>query len=489
MAEKTKVAALTEILDALSAADLRRLLHGLPHGDQVVDGLSPNQGARHLSSDAAVLLQKRRMTKEPLFAALRDELPYMEAQIITVAGLYGVTLTPSPTDQTRQREQPESDDRPGEQRPAERIVITNSTITGSVIGSGAQGNGSTRIGDGNQNIAGVGQGAQVGDVRQSTAPPPAAPSAAAPVQASSSAPPGTPAAAPPSAPPARAPAPADPLLGDLRQQLDAGRVLFIVGAGVSLGATGGAAVAGWGGLLEHGVAHCEALSGETAWAAAMRSVLALKQTSLLITVAEQITEKLGGPGGGQYRRWLRETVGSLRITDASTLEALKGLGCRLATTNYDHLLSEITGLAPISWDEAFEVEAWLRGEEPGILHLHGQYKRPASVILGAKSYWEIGKNDRVQTVQRALQMNYTLVFVGCGAGLEDPNVGAMLGWATANLKGTGARHYRLCRDGEVGAVREQHKGSDIYPIPYGPKHSDLPAFLNRLREPQTSEPD
>ena len=488
MAEKTKVAALTEILDALSAADLRRLLHSLPHGDRVVGGLSPNQGERHLSSDAAVLLQKRRMTKEPLFAALRDELPYMEAQIIAVAGLYGVTLTPSPTGQTRPREQPESDDRPAAARPAEGIVIMNSTITGSVIGSGAQGNGSTRIGDGNQNIAGIGQGAQVGDVRQSTAPSPSAATAAA-AQASPSAPPGTPAATPPSAPPPRAPAPTDPLLGDLRQQLEADRVLFIVGAGVSLGATGGAAVAGWGGLLEHGVAHCEALSGETAWAAAMRPLLALGQTSLLITVAEQITEKLGGPDGGQYKRWLRETVGGLRITDASTLEALKGLGCRLATTNYDHLLSEVTGLPPISWDDAFEVEAWLRGEEPGIPHLHGQYKRPASVILGAKSYWEIGKNDRAQTVQRALQMNYTLVFVGCGAGLEDPNVGAMLDWATENLKGTGARHYRLCRDGEVDAVREQHKGSDIYPIPYGPNHSDLPAFLNRLREPKTTEDD
>ena len=44
------------------------------------------------------------------------------------------------------------------------------------------------------------------------------------------------------------------LIEDLRGELAGGRVIVLVGAGVSAGATGGAPVASWTGLLEDGVA-------------------------------------------------------------------------------------------------------------------------------------------------------------------------------------------------------------------------------------------
>src|SRR5690242_17476595 len=49
------------------------------------------------------------------------------------------------------------------------------------------------------------------------------------------------------------------LVEDLRAELARGRVVVLVGAGVSIGATGGAPAASWTGLLEDGVARCEAL--------------------------------------------------------------------------------------------------------------------------------------------------------------------------------------------------------------------------------------
>lgn len=50
------------------------------------------------------------------------------------------------------------------------------------------------------------------------------------------------------------------LVEDLRGELARGRVIVLVGAGVSAAATGGAPVASWTGLLKDGVARCEELA-------------------------------------------------------------------------------------------------------------------------------------------------------------------------------------------------------------------------------------
>lgn len=80
---------------------------------------------------------------------------------------------------------------------------------------------------------------------------------------------------------------------------------------------------------------------------------------------------------GDYARWLRETAGSLeaQVRDRLTLAALASLGRAgfiLATTNYDGLLSAETGYRAVTWQERGQVERALRGDERGVLHLHGR---------------------------------------------------------------------------------------------------------------------
>jgi hypothetical protein len=48
---------------------------------------------------------------------------------------------------------------------------------------------------------------------------------------------------------------------DLREEVAARRVVIIVGAGVSVAASGGAPTASWTGLLADGVAFCQSLLG------------------------------------------------------------------------------------------------------------------------------------------------------------------------------------------------------------------------------------
>ncbi len=82
---------------------------------------------------------------------------------------------------------------------------------------------------------------------------------------------------------------------DLREDLAGRRVVLIVGAGVSVAATGGAPTASWTGLLADGVAYCESLLGPSlpaGWADRRRDQLTHGDTEEIISVAEDITRRL-----------------------------------------------------------------------------------------------------------------------------------------------------------------------------------------------------
>jgi hypothetical protein len=76
----------------------------------------------------------------------------------------------------------------------------------------------------------------------------------------------------------------------------------------------------------------------------------------------------------------------------------------------------------------------------------------------------------------------TLLFVGCGEGLEDPNFGALLRWTRRVFAGSEYRHYRLALTNEVAAIQAKHPPEErIFVLPYGTQYSDLGGFLRSLR--------
>jgi tetratricopeptide (TPR) repeat protein len=267
----------------------------------------------------------------------------------------------------------------------------------------------------------------------------------------------------------------------LRDEIAEGHALAIIGAGISIGATGNARAASWTGLLEDGVDRCQLLDQPAEWADRVRAEIRSGDMDDLLSAAEKVSRKLGAPKKGEFHRWLREAVGALEAKDRAVLDALRDLGIPLATTNYDDLLEDVTGLPPVTWRDGSRVERLLRGDEKGILHLHGHWDDPDSVVLGIRTYEEVRGDPHTQAVLRALRTLRTLIFIGCGDGLSDPNFGAFLTWTREVLPGTEYPHYRLCRDGEVVPLRSQHPDSEpIVLLPYGPNHSDLVPFLRAL---------
>ncbi len=279
-----------------------------------------------------------------------------------------------------------------------------------------------------------------------------------------------------------------PTIADIRSELaTSGRALVVVGTGITLAATAGTpagALASWDGLLRHGIKHATHFGRRSeAWASTLRSRLDPPDLDAFIAVAAEICSALGAPAGGEYRRWLELTVGSFRANGLKELEALRDLGLPLATTNYDGLLEEITGLAAATWQDNAPFEDLLHGKPPrAILHLHGHWQRPDSVIFDPAAYQRAA--PVIQRLLQTLRLTHTLLFIGCGTGLADPNWSNLLLWSRNVLAGSRYRHFRLCRTEELPDLELQHPPEErLFPVAYGTVFADLSPFLRQLQPP------
>ena len=108
------------------------------------------------------------------------------------------------------------------------------------------------------------------------------------------------------------------LLKDLRTEIEKGSVLVVVGAGVSVASTRGNALASWTGLLKHGVSRCvDVATGlPEGWADRVNAQIDSNDPLEMVSAAENISQRLGYPAGGVYRKWLRDSVGSLEVLDS-----------------------------------------------------------------------------------------------------------------------------------------------------------------------------
>jgi tetratricopeptide (TPR) repeat protein len=280
---------------------------------------------------------------------------------------------------------------------------------------------------------------------------------------------------------------ADSTPADLLEGIQRRRVVVVVGAGVSVAATAGTsgeAVASWKGLLNNGIEHCIRFGRPpvpVGWAERRRADLDSGDLDSLLLVADSIASRLGAPGGGEFRYWLKETVGSLRPTSPSVLKALRDLRLPMVTTNFDGLLERVTGLPAVTWRQDAQVEWVLRGDEAGIVHLHGHWQQPESVVLGRRGYADVFADPHAQAVLRALRTLRMFLFVGCGSTLEDLNFGALLRWSREVFPGSPFHHYRLCLDSEVAGLYSLHSAEErIYPLAYGPGYDRLAPFLRAL---------
>ncbi len=264
---------------------------------------------------------------------------------------------------------------------------------------------------------------------------------------------------------------------NLREMIARGQVVAVVGSGVSLAATSRAPT--WRGLITSGVERCRTVGAADKWCKRVLGWLESDaDADMLLSAAELVQQKLREQGGGEFARWLRDTFAGLEPEDRTVIQSLAQLAVPLVTTNYDDLIEKATPLKHVCWTDAASVSRFVRGDERRVLHLHGHWDEPDSVVLGIRSYEAVKNNEHTQAVLRAMGVAKSFLFVGCGdEGLADPNFGNFLAWLAAleTAADVEHRHYRLVR--RKDGVQPQGR---VFPLVYGDEHSDLPAFLARL---------
>jgi hypothetical protein len=280
--------------------------------------------------------------------------------------------------------------------------------------------------------------------------------------------------------------PAPSQLKQLQRELASGQVVVVVGSGISVAACGqqlveGHQVASWRGLLEHGVERLSGIGAADGDAELLRGWIGSGKPDLMINAAEIITDRLKARSEGIFRGWLAETVGELRIQEATLLQDLAALPGLLATLNYDHLLERATGHPAITWQEPNAVQEVLRGHRLAILHLHGEYQKPESVVLGLASYHKVKNDAHAKAVLQWFTLGKTLLFVGCGDTVLDPNFQQLIAWGSEALQDVVPRHKLLCRASELAGCQQKLAAAPwLQPIAYGDDYASLGPFLRSL---------
>ena len=271
----------------------------------------------------------------------------------------------------------------------------------------------------------------------------------------------------------------------LRRDLEQKRLVVVVGAGVTLHATSLASGTSlprltWTGLIRNGLDYLvqeglvEASSRRTQQA---YSLLEDNTPDSSLDAASFMTRALRQ--NGKFSTWLDSVFGNLdrEVRHPAILEALRNLfqnGAMLLTTNYDDLLEKTCQSRDIGRSDQDGLLLFKREELNGILHLHGSYHHPNEVVMDGSDYDVITNSDEIQNILRTFLDFKTLLFVGCGSGLDDPNFGTVLKWAFDRHQNIPHRHCLLVRDGDT----LNHKL--LVRLRYGSSYEDLAPFLNSL---------
>jgi hypothetical protein len=270
---------------------------------------------------------------------------------------------------------------------------------------------------------------------------------------------------------------------------DEPKVLVVVGAGVSAGATS-APQASWPGLLKHGVQHLvdtevfTAKRGERL-KASLDSAFSPFDLAQALQHADVVEQNLMTPDADAFRAWLESAFKDFKAAegDSATLKALRALeeaGALLLTTNYDSLLSEATGLRPVTWEERSDFLRVTNRQARGILHVHGHWQRPSSVILGRRSYDRIVADAYIQDALKGLWQGYSWMYVGCGDGLDDPNLGALLEWGKGWGGGELPDYFLAQSEKAETLARRPDKPANLVSVGYDDHRKDLPLLLRSV---------
>jgi len=272
------------------------------------------------------------------------------------------------------------------------------------------------------------------------------------------------------------------------QALTGHDVVFIVGTGVSAAISGSAATATWLGLIRSGAERAQRLDPElpAKWRTVVDDLLELGTPDSFVQAAGMVAKAIQKIGDHAYSAWLTEDVGELEVADAAVAKAIAAFPFPILTTNYDTLLEKASGRSATDWTDIEGFQKVVTRGSDAIAHLHGKWDRSASVVLSEADYTQLSVSESFQALERAVSALKTIVYIGFGSGLADPNFSSLLAWHREKFPHSPVTHYRLCREDEHDMLVRQHADENVVPVSYGSTYADLGPFL-QARTPNRAE--
>ncbi|MFD5845682.1 SIR2 family protein [Streptomyces chartreusis] len=283
------------------------------------------------------------------------------------------------------------------------------------------------------------------------------------------------------------------LRAEIVESLRRDDTVFIIGAGVSILASEAAPTASWIGLIEDGMTLCVDLDPSLGkrWISEQKRELRRGETASMTGVAQSVESELKKHPGNYYAKWLSTAFRDMPVKRPGILQVLADSGSPLFTTNYDTLLESVSGRIATTWQNVAEIQEELSNPGRYVVHLHGQWRAPDSVVFGYESYAKVIGDSASQALIRAMATVKSIVFVGFGKGLEDPNFSALTTWLTSVLPTGKNAPIALVRSQDHAKLQGKYRQAGINVVSYGSEYQDLELYIadlaNEAKGPIDSE--
>lgn len=271
----------------------------------------------------------------------------------------------------------------------------------------------------------------------------------------------------------------------LKEAYGAGRC----GAYVGAGASAGAGLPLWGGLLELMVQ--KALEEHAIQEAEAKQYYELlKNPAKYLMVASGLKEELRYHFDG----FIQATLVDSKPTPTSLHRALVDLEKLqfVVTTNYDTLIERAyqakdPDTRPCTFQDVGEVQRRIYKRDFFILKAHGDAAKPGNgIVLTEADYREILYRQRAyQSLLSSIFTMYTLVFVG--GSMSDPELLLLLNYiADSYSTSSGPYHFALMAKEDINEVERKRWLKDyrvqIIPVSKEDNYAEVTEFLNALKQ-------
>jgi len=266
----------------------------------------------------------------------------------------------------------------------------------------------------------------------------------------------------------------------LKQKISVGRVIPVIGAGVSNATSN---LPGWKGLIEKGVQYATDIKLKKSEINLISESLNLNN----LTEAAFTLKKLLNAPNHPYSDWLNEMFGSPDFNSMDLLNSIEELGCaKILTTNYDKLLSSFSPIMPkkvFDWSQHEEIIRAINNDDEFIFHLHGVFDKPETVIFGSDDYSNLSDNQGYKQILKEFWISNTLLFIGCSKdGVIDDDFITVLKFMKDWFPSLPNQHYILLseKDFDLGVNEILLKEYNIQAISYGIDRKNLPFLIQEL---------